>query len=398
MSKKTVLISGASIAGPTLAYWLHRYGWETTIIERAPELRTGGQNIDIRGAGQTIACRMGIEHTIRDATTGEVGTRFVDAHGHTVAASRVSDGGGGATAELEILRGDLARILVDATTPGTKYNFGDTITALHHNQNDVTVSFANGEDRTFDLVVLAEGKNSRSRDLAFNDVTIRPLGLYTAFLTIPRLDADTQWARWYNATGGRAIILRPDNKGTTRAALSFISDRAGYDDRDPDAQKRVLKTVFKDAGWEAPRVLDALDSESDMYFEYLGQVQMPQWSTGRIAVVGDAAACASPISGMGTSLALVGAYVLAGELAAHVDHRDAFRGYERIMRPYVEQAQNLPPGTPRLANPKSAPGIALLRLALKIGTSRAFDIIGDRFFSPPAEKIELPDYQHLEQH
>jgi 2-polyprenyl-6-methoxyphenol hydroxylase-like FAD-dependent oxidoreductase len=397
MREKTVLISGASIAGPAFAYWTGRYGWTPTVIERSPELRTGGQNIDIRGAGRIVARRMGIEDAIRNATTGEVGTQFVNEKGQVIAASPAGDSDtDGATAELEILRGDLARILVDTTPARTNYLYGDTITDIQNGENDVTVSFEQGPDRTFDLVVIAEGKNSHTRSLAFHGTVIRPLGLYTAYLTIPRTSTDTRWARWYNAPGGRAVILRPDNKGTTRAALSFLSRQPNLEAKDAATHKRILTKVFEDAGWESPRVLHALDGESDMYFEYLGQVQTPQWSTERTALLGDAAYCASPISGMGTSLALVGAYILAGELAAHVDHRDAFRSYEQIMRPYVQQAQQLPPGAPRLANPKSVLGVRLLRLVVKLGTSHAFNIVGNRFFSPPADKIDVPDYSHLE--
>lgn len=355
VTTRTVLISGASIAGPALAYWLTAYGWDATIIERAPELRDGGQNIDIRGAGRTVAQRMGLEDAIRNATTGEQGTQFIGANGTVIAAFPASTSDtGGATAEIEILRGDLARLLVDAGADRVSYEFGNTITGIENRADDVLVSFATGDDRAFDLVVIADGMNSRTRTIAFGDAaTIRPLGLYTSYLTIPRLDHDNDWARWYNAVGGRTMTLRPDNVGTIRATMSFLSGPEGYENLTPQQQKDLLRTRFADAGWEAPRILDGLDSAADLYFEYLGQVTTPSWTTGRVALLGDAAYCASPISGMGTSLALVGAYVLAGELAAHVDHRDALRGYERIMRPYVAQAQQLPPGAPRIANPKT---------------------------------------------
>ena len=164
----------------------------------------------------------------------------------------------------------------------------------------------------------------------------------------------------------------------------------------PRSRRAHLREQFRDVGWEAPRVLDALDGADDMYFESIGQVRAPRWSRGRVALVGDAAWCASPVSGMGTSLAIVGAYVLAGELASHVDHRDAFAGYERIMRPYVDQAQKLPPGVPRIANPRTRVGLAALRLGLRVAASRLVKGLGNQLFSPPADKIELPDYAHLE--
>lgn len=394
---KTVLISGASIAGPALAYWLAEYGWNVTIVERAPGLRDGGQNIDVRGAGRTVARRMNLEDDIRAATTGELGTEFVHSDGSTVARFPASTSDtSGATAELEILRGDLARLLVDATPDTVEYVFGDSITAIDDQPGHVRVSFDHGDERSFDLVVIADGMNSRTRRLVFGTApTIRPLGLNTSYLTIPRTSADSNWARWFNAPGGRTMTLRPDTKGTIRATMSFLSPPGAHDGLTPDQQKNLLRDKFTHAGWEAQRILDSLDQEEDLYFEHIGQVKAPTWTSGRVALLGDAAYCASPISGMGTSLALVGAYVLAGEIAAHVDHRDAFRGYERIMRPYVTQAQQLPPGAPRIANPRTRIGIVALNAAAKIGASRAFSAIGGKLFSPPADKIDLPDYSHL---
>lgn len=407
MRASRVLIAGASIAGPALAHWLGRYGWETTIVERSRSLRTGGQNVDVRGAGREVARRMGIEDDIRAATTGELGTRFVGPTGAVVAEfpAGTSDSGG-MTAELEILRGDLARLLVGSTGstgsdrgPATEYLWGDRIVALADDGLGVTVTFERGPERRFDLVVAADGIGSSTRGLVFgSEVEIRSLGLETTWMTIPRTPSDTDWWYWYNAPGGRAVTLRPDAEGTIRATVSVLTEgeRAGAEQRSVEGQKRLLRARFADVGWEAPRVLAAMDDADDLYSESVGQVRAPRWSAGRVALVGDAAYCASPISGMGTSLALVGAYVLAGELAAHVDHRDAFRGYERIVRPYVEQAQKLPPGAPRLAHPRTAVGIRLFGLGLRAGSTRFAGKLGERFPASRADAIDLPDYAHLE--
>jgi len=403
MTRPTVLISGASIAGPALAFWLARYGWHTTIVERAPVLRSGGQNIDIRGAAREVLRRAGLEDAARAATTGEVGTRFIGNNGATVAEFPATKSETvGATAELEILRGDLARILVDAGEPHTEYLYGDRITALDDTGSAVVVSFENAAERRFDLVIAADGMGSSTRALAFdNDVSVRPVGMEMTYLTIPRTDTDTKWWRWYTEPGGLGVTLRPDRHGTTRAVLSSMTystsdDGVGAAQRSPEQQKAHLREQFRHVGWEAPRVLDALDGSDDMYFESIGQVRAQTWSRGRVALTGDAAWCASPISGMGTSLAIVGAYVLAGELAAHVDHRDSFAGYERIMRPYVAQAQKLPPGAPGILNPRTRAGLGALRLGLRLASSGPARKLGNRFFSPPADQIDLPDYRHLE--
>ena len=390
----SVLISGASIAGPALASWLRRYGFEVTVIERAAELRSGGQNVDVRGAGREVARRMGLEDAIRAATTGEAGVRFVDADDHTIASFAAgSSDSDGPTAELEILRGDLARLLVEQTAADVEYVYGDHITDLEDDGTTVQVGFEHGAARSFDLVVAADGIRSSTRALVLGDEpVVKPLGMYTAYLTIPRTASDSAWARWFNAPGGRTSTLRPDNVGTTRATLSFMSGPRGYERWDSAGQRDVLRKRFAGVGWEVPRILDALDG-TEVYFEAISQVQAPHWSVGRTAVLGDAAYCASPISGMGTSLALAGAYVLAGELATRSDHVSAFAAYESIMRPYVDQAQQLPPGTPRLANPHTRAGIAGFNAILRIASTKLAQRVARKAFSPKAERIELPTYR-----
>jgi 2-polyprenyl-6-methoxyphenol hydroxylase-like FAD-dependent oxidoreductase len=390
MPDNDILISGASIAGPALAYWLGVHGRRTTVVERADRLRGEGQNIDIRGAAREVVRRMGIEDAIRAAGTGERGTRFVDARGRIKASFPAARSDtGGATAELEILRGELSRIVTGRTGDRTEYVFGDHITALDQDDDGVTVSFARGPDRRFAYVVLAEGMRSRTRELVFGDEPgVRFLGMYTAYFSIARRPSDPAWWQWFNAPGGRNVGLRPDNLGTMRATLSFRSEPRGYEDLPVAEQKQLLHRVFRDAGWQAPRVLAEMD-DADLYFENLGQVHAPRWHRGRIALLGDAAWCASPISGMGTSLALVGAYVLAGEMTGNPE---AFGGYERIMRPYVDQAQRLMPGAPGIANPKSGLGIRLLHTAMGLAAKPAVSRLGDRLFAPPADKITLPSY------
>lgn len=405
MPKPHVLIAGASIAGPSLAFWLLRYGWDVTVVERAPAFRDGGQNVDVRGAGREVLRRAGLEQAVRDATTGELGTRFVDDDGRTVAEFPVvASDTAGATAEVEVLRGDLARILVDATQDA-EYVWGNRITGLEDDGDGIDVTFEHGAGRRFDLVVAADGIGSSTRSLVLGDgVRIRSLGLDMTYLTIPRADSDVDWWRWYSGVGGRGVTLRPDRHGTTRAVLTEVTkdqetrpatQGRGADRRTPEEQARHLRARFEDLGREAQRVLDALE-ESEPYFESIGQVLAPRWSSGRGALTGDAAWCASPVSGMGTTLSLVGTYVLAGELAAHVDHRDAFRGYERVMRPFVDRAQHLPPGVPLVANPTSRLGVAAFRLVLRLAASRAAAVARTRFLSPPADGFDLPDYAHLE--
>ncbi|MFI8258066.1 FAD-dependent monooxygenase [Streptomyces filamentosus] len=394
MTHRNVLIAGAGIAGPALAHWLKRHGMQATLVERAPAPREGGQTVDLRGAGRDVARMMGLEHTLRAHATREEGIRFVDAANRTRAAfPSGAFGGQGPIADLEILRADLSRILYEATHPYTEYLFGDEITQLSDTGKRVDVTFRDGPDRAFDLVVAADGARSRTRDLVFGDTTdIRPVGLTTAYFTIPREPSDGAWARWHNATHGRTATLRPDNRGTTRASLSYLSPPRGDERLAPDAQKQLLRRLFTGTGWEIPRILTAMDTADDFFLDSVIQVRMPSWSRGRVAVVGDAAYCASPLSGMGTSLALTGAYVLAGELAHHAHHGNAFARYEHILRPYITRAQHLPPGVPRIASPRTRAGVHALDAVLYAASRPRIAKALNRFLVPPADTFTLPPY------
>jgi 2-polyprenyl-6-methoxyphenol hydroxylase-like FAD-dependent oxidoreductase len=396
MNQKKILISGASIAGPTLAFWLNRFGFSATIVERADSLRLGGQNIDIRGAAQKIAQLMGMEDEIRAADTGELGVRFVDENESTKA--ELPKGGSNiGTSELEILRGDLAQILYNHTKNDVEYLFDNQIVSLNEFEEGVKVTFQKGEDRDFDLVICADGIRSRTRSLIFGDEpVVRFLNLYMCYFTIPKIPSDSRWARWYNATNSRVIFIRPDNVGTTRASFSFLSEPKGYEKLTLAEQKAILKQKFGDAGWEATRILTALDNDTEIYFDGISQVIAPNWSKGRCAMTGDAAFCPSPLSGMGASLSMVGAYILAGELSRHSDYKDAFAAYEKLLRPYVNQIQKLPPGVPHLAHPKSKIGISILNTIINIISSKIVKSIGNLFTNKNKlstdDTIELPDY------
>ena len=397
MTPKKVLISGASIAGPTLAFWLAHYGFDVTIVERADSLRLGGQNIDISGAAQKIAQLMGIEAEIKAANTGELGVRFVNEDNVTQAELPVGESNIG-TRELEILRGDLVDILYKHTKDHVEYLFGNQITALQEDKDGVMVTFQKGEKRKFDLLICADGIRSRTRTLIFGDEpVIRFLNLYVSYFTIPKEATDSNWARWYNAIGARVIVMRPDNVGTTRASFSFMSEPKAYEQLTAAEQKKVLKEKFADAGWEAERILAVLDTNPDIYFDGISQVIAPRWWKGRCAMTGDAAYCPSPISGKGTSVAMIGAYILAGELAKHTGHEQAFTAYETLMRPHVNLVQKLPPGAPRLAHPKSKTGIALFNAVIRIISGRAVKKLSALFSakdkSPTDDTIILPDYQ-----
>lgn len=389
-----ILVTGASVAGATLAWWLARLGHAVTVVERAPAFRDGGQNIDVRGVGRDVLRRMGLEKRALEQGTGETGTAWVDGRGRIVAKFVTDElGSDGPTAEMEILRGDLARLLFEAAQDEAGFRFGDSVLEIVEEGDAATVRFASGLTERYDAVVVAEGVGSATRDRVFpgeNDP--RWMDLTIAYFTIPRIAGDDRMWRWYNATGGRSVSLRPDREGTTRAMLSVRQPGAGAQDWSVDRQKAFLRERFAGAGWQAERVLAGLDATQDFYFDVLRQVRMPRWSKGRVALTGDAAWCATPLAGIGTTLAITGAFVLAQELSRTSDVADAFARYERAMRPMVEEGQGVPKLAPKLANPKSRLGIRLLHGALRIASTPALRRAAGRLFSRPPKAPDLAVY------
>ncbi len=381
-----------------LAYWLGRYGFDVTVIERSASLRLGGQNIDVNGPARKIIRMMGLEDEVRAANTTEIGTQFVNAD-NEAEATFSKDDPNGLTQELEILRGDLVSILYEASRNTADYRFSDYITELTQDDEGVDVTFNSGKTERFDLVIAADGIRSKTRKLMVGDEPVfNYLGMCTAYLTIPKGPTDTNWARWYTADDSRVILLRPDNKGTTRASFNFLLPQDAFDKLSPADHKPLLKQRINGAGWEAPRLAKEFDTNDDIYFDGVGQIKAPRWSVGRLAMVGDAAYCPAPVTGKGTTLAMVGAYVLAGELATHERYQDAFTSYEKRLRPYVESVQKLPPGVPWIVYPKSKIGVFVLNKAFALAASDAAKKIMS-FFSKKDDKhadeeaeFDLPDY------
>lgn len=390
------VISGAGIAGPALAHQLTAHGWRTTVIERFPARRDEGQNVDIRGAAREVVRRMGVEPDIRAAGTGEVGTRFVTADGEPAASFPVGEPGGadGPTADLEILRGELSRILVEHT-PDTDYRFGTEIAGVVDDGDRVATTMTDGSVLESDVLVIAEGLRSRSRRFV-TDAPVAELGMYFAYATIARRDGDDRWWNWQHATNRRSVHLRPDNLGSTRAILTFMSDVRGFEDLDRAGQLTILRRTFADVGGAAGRILDEIDRGAPMYFSAVGQVAAPVWSTGRVALLGDAAFCNATFGGAGTSLALIGGYVLAGELGAGGDVRSALAAYRAVMQPFVDTAPEVRESVLRLANPRTPLGIRLLHAGAGLSAGplgRAVGaLVGDRISGIAGGDLRLPEY------
>ncbi|WP_410635203.1 FAD-dependent monooxygenase [Amycolatopsis sp. cmx-4-83] len=345
MSGIRVLVSGASIAGPALAHWLRRRGAEVTVVERAPGLRPGGQAVDARGVTKEVIRLMGLDEAVRAARTQTAGAHTVDADGNVLETfSAEDDGGDGYITEIEILRGDLSQVLYDDTRDGVEYVFGDRIAELTQDGSGVDVTFASGDSRRFDLVIGADGLHSSVRGMVFGprERFVRHLGHVLAFYSVPNEFGLDRWLLDYQEPG-RSACLRPIGDATRAMAMfSFTAADFDVDYRDIEAQKRLLRERMADFAWLTPRILAHVDDTPDFYLDQVAQVVMDRWSSGRVGLLGDAAFSSSPLSGQGTGLALIGAYLLAGELAAAGwDPAAGFARYEELMRPFVEANQEI---------------------------------------------------------
>jgi len=355
-----VLISGASIAGTTLAYWLGQHNFSATVVERHPGLRPGGQAIDVRGPALTVLERMGLLEAAADRKTRIQGSSVVDRDGNELSRDTESTPTGGPidNPDIELLRDDLVELLHEATLPRTEYLFGDSIATLDNRGPGVDVTFESGSTRTFDLVIGADGLHSNVRKLVFGpeDRFIRRLGTHAAIFTVPNfLDLD-YWQMWHYGDSTMAGVYSARNNTEARAMLGFMDDELRLDYRDTEAQFAEVEQRMSDDGWVRPQLLQYMRNAPDFYFDEMAQIVMDHWSIGRVALVGDAAYCCSPLSGQGTSVALLGAYVLAGELKRAtqrdwVDHGLAFANYFKRFHGYIVRTQflatdNIPGGAP----------------------------------------------------
>ncbi|MGW5697571.1 FAD-dependent monooxygenase [Streptomyces asiaticus] len=340
-----VLISGASISGPALAYWLRRSGFAVTVVEKAGGLRDGGYPIDIRGTATEVVRRMGILPRLRDAHVDSRRCTFLDADGGEVATLSPSAVAGGVEGQdLEVRRGDLATALYGIVRDDVEFLFDDSIDTLDQSGPGVDVTFHSGRRRTFDLVVGADGMHSHTRESVFGpeERFHRYLGYCFAIFTMPNTFRLSREVMMWNTPGRAAALYAVGDSDELHAFLTFHQPEPPIDTlRNPDAQRDLVATVFADAGWEVPGMVRAMRDADDLFFDTAGQIRMPHWSSGRVALVGDAAYAPSFLTGQGSSLALVGAYMLANALATNRDHTAAFAAYERDAGEFVAMNQAL---------------------------------------------------------
>ncbi|KAI1341068.1 monooxygenase [Xylariaceae sp. FL0016] len=423
-----ILIIGAGICGPALATLLRRAdpNHQITVLERFDTLRKNGLQIDVRAQGLPVLRKMGLLDAVKAQVVPESGVQFVDAEGRVRAALGVNDSGKGAQAlssEYEIMRGDLVDVLYGASLEAdndndargnVRYELGKSVSGIEEREGEaagVEVTFTDGTTGTFDLVVGADGQGSRTRRMLLgceaSEAAVRPFGLFTSYLTIPRTTAPDPFAKWYMAPGRRTVATRNGEGGSCRgrAQVSFQKmcgdegARAHWREvlqRPVREQKEAFAAAFRDAGWESERYVEAMLETDDFYATEIVQIKSDTIARGRVALLGDAGYCPAPITGMGTTLALTGAYVLAGELARHGDDVPAaLENYGKVLRPYITEAQKLIPGAPGIVFPETSWGVSLTLGVLSWITWLKIDQLFTRFAPEDKGGLAIPEYPEL---
>ena len=396
-----VLISGAGIAGPTLAYWLDHYGFTPTLVETAPKLRTGGYIIDFWGAGFDIAERMGLMPEIRRKGYMVEEVREVDAAGKRVAGFSVESIGRIAQGRfISLPRGELAAAIFGKLEGRVETIFGDSLRAIEQTESGVHVAFERGAERDFDLVVGADGLHSRVRELVFG-----PESQFEKYLGYKVAAFEAQGYR----PRDELVYLMHTELGQQVTRFSMRGDRTmflfTFANADPavpgsvPAQKALLRASFGNSGWECPQILDALDAAGDLYFDRVSQIRMDPrqglWTRGRVTLIGDAAFCVSLLAGQGAALAMVAAYVLAGELhRARGDYAKSFARYQDLFAPFALRKQETALRFAGAFAPRSKTALLLRNQIFKL---LSFRWIANLFIGRDlVDNIPLPDYEGSE--
>jgi 2-polyprenyl-6-methoxyphenol hydroxylase-like FAD-dependent oxidoreductase len=411
-----IIICGAGIAGMAVAFWLSQHH-DVTIIERHPDLRSTGLQIDIRGHGIEVLKRMGLETAFRGVSVKEEGLEFVNSTGKVVAyfpANRSGEGLQSFTTDYEIMRGDLIQLLYENIKDRVRFVFGTTVESFEQLDDSVEVRLSNGQKDRYDLVIGADGQWSRTRKQMLGPEAKDPihiLGVYAGYFTIPRhiKDGEKYNGTAYIAPGKRLLFSRRHRPDRVQVYLVGLTDservmaaRSGGIEQ----EKAVLSELFRSAGWRSEEFVTELQASDDFYCEHMGVVRLDSWSKGKVVLLGDAAYCPTATTGMGTTSSLVGAYVLAGEIQDHLSRLGtskevlptALSSYEQRFRPFMDTVQHgiekdktywhkMPSGTIVLA---------VLNLFLAVASFFKLDVLAKNIMKEDTGSWKLPNYKGMD--
>jgi 2-polyprenyl-6-methoxyphenol hydroxylase-like FAD-dependent oxidoreductase len=342
MKIKNILISGASVAGPVAAYWLCKFGFNVTIIEKYPSLRLGGYRIDIRGKATEIVEKMNLRPALQNSSVQMKGSAIMKANGTKIIELNPLLFGLRRNCDIEIMKGDLTEILYNLTKNKAEYIFDNSITSVSLEADGVTVKLQMGEERKFDLLIIADGVRSSLRSMVFNEkgTTITKLDYFISVFSIPNFLSLNNQELAYSSVGKVINVFSTGDLNEAKAMIIFKADTSVY--LDQSQQKELLKGTFLDEGGEIAKLSNYVDGTGDFYFSSLDQILMDNLYKDRVVLVGDAGYCPSPASGQGTSMAIVGAYVLAGELLNSIgEYQRAFKSYQDLMQGFIIKNQDL---------------------------------------------------------
>ncbi|OBT63175.1 hypothetical protein VE03_07854 [Pseudogymnoascus sp. 23342-1-I1] len=424
MAPMKILVSGGGIAGNAVAFWLSKLGHDITVVERFPGLRITGLQIDLRGHGIEILKRMGLDEAFRANAAPEQGMQVVDKSGRRRGYFPANTSGKGTqnfTSEYEIMRGDLCRIMNDVTKDRVEYVFGTSIESFEEKDGAVEARFSDGRTGRYDLLIGADGQGSRTRKMMLGpgaaDAFV-PIGdgEYIAYFTIPRpmREGEEYLGTFYIATGNRWVLTRRSNAKEMQIYLACKLDAGRLKaarQEGVEEEKEALAEIFKGAGWQLDEILESLKDTDNFYGEHLGLVKLESWSRGRVTLLGDAGYCPSVHTGMGTTSAMVGAYILAGEIGKHCGRSDggdaskggdskdgiaaALKAYEQKFRPFMNHVQK---GVEKSSGWESllstSFGIAVINFL--VGIASLFKVnVGSWSLKEDMKGWDLPEYEEM---
>ncbi|XWW94187.1 hypothetical protein V2A60_002129 [Cordyceps javanica] len=406
-----ILISGAGIAGPATAFWLTRLGHKCTIVERFPGIRENGLQIDIRKEGVEAMRRMGLLDEVKKYVVDEHGTEFVDSKGRRVALfpkiEEDKHGKQGFTSEYEIMRHDLVNILVDASKDNVTYRFDLSISEFDNREDCVVVTFSDGSVETYDLLIGADGQGSRIRKMLLKsegkeaDDSVN-MGVYLCFFKTPRIPDTEKMTTLYIATRQRMMMTRVHSEAEGQVYMAVRGHAAELDSvlaKDVETQKEFFSRLFKDAGWRAEELVESMNKSTDFYASSTHMIRSSLWSRNRVVLVGDAGYSPTPLTGMGTSVALIGATILAGEIGKHGAENlsRAFEAYEKTFRPYVDTVQDIPRTVTRGPYCEGKTKLRFVNLLLFTATKLRLDRFFQTVILRANDPFRIPQYPELDE-
>lgn len=334
---KKILISGASFAGLSTAYWMNKMGYKVTIVEIGSQLKTGGTPVDITGNTVEIVKKMGLFEQIKNNRLNLEKWEFKDAEDNTGYSFFLDQ----TDEEFEIERDILLKMLHNTIKNDVEFIFNNSITEIDEIDDSVIVTFKDGLKDQYELLFGCDGIHSGVRKIWFGDESKYShfLGQYFSIAIVDKYLIKDSTLQLYTEPN-KAIMLNTYNNKTDVVFTFRPEKEISYDFRNQSQIKEIVSSQMNGISWRANELQKELLNSTSFYFDKFCQVKMTSWTKGRVALVGDSGYCASPAAGMGGSLAIIGAAALADAFEKNNgDYELAFQSYNKDLRPFIEKVQ-----------------------------------------------------------